>query len=184
MFSSCLHGFSPGTPASSHNPKTCKICYSKLFVGVNVSVAVVCPYVSTLWWTRDLTRVYPAIPQCQLGSAVTMKRIRRFRGWMYFTRLSNGFYVKYESEKQQNINITIFIYTVNNFGLVQLKSSILALNIWVRLNISRLKVFLFCETRFKVNLQSKFLIKLRQLNQHFLSDTIKIVFLLHWHSVL
>ena len=24
MFSPCLRGFSPGTPASSHNPKTCK----------------------------------------------------------------------------------------------------------------------------------------------------------------
>ncbi len=40
MFSSCLRGFSPGTPASSHNPKTCRLTGdSKLPVGVNVSVS-------------------------------------------------------------------------------------------------------------------------------------------------
>ncbi len=38
-FSSCLCGFSPGTPASSRNPKTCRLIGdSKLPVGVNVSV--------------------------------------------------------------------------------------------------------------------------------------------------
>ncbi len=37
---SCLRGFSPGTPASSHNPKTCRLIGdSKLPVGVNVSVS-------------------------------------------------------------------------------------------------------------------------------------------------
>ena len=39
MFSSCLRGFSPGTPASSHSPKTCMIGDSKLPVGVNVRVS-------------------------------------------------------------------------------------------------------------------------------------------------
>ncbi len=42
MFSSCLRGFSPGIPASSHNPKTCRLGSfddSKLPVGVNVSVS-------------------------------------------------------------------------------------------------------------------------------------------------
>ena len=43
MFSPCQRGFSPGTPASSHSPKTCRlgtrlIGDSKLSVGVNVSV--------------------------------------------------------------------------------------------------------------------------------------------------
>ncbi|XP_078026211.1 uncharacterized protein LOC117258684 isoform X1 [Epinephelus lanceolatus] len=43
MFSPCQRGFSPGTPASSHSPKTCRlgtrlIDNSKLSVGVNVSV--------------------------------------------------------------------------------------------------------------------------------------------------
>ena len=43
MFSPCKRGFSPGTPASSHSPKTCKmgtrlIGYSKLTIGVTVSV--------------------------------------------------------------------------------------------------------------------------------------------------
>ena len=43
MFSPCLRGFSPGTPASSHSPKTCRlgarlIGESKLSVGVSVSV--------------------------------------------------------------------------------------------------------------------------------------------------
>ncbi len=40
MFFSCLCGFSLGTPASSHNPKTCRLIGdSKLPVGVNVSVS-------------------------------------------------------------------------------------------------------------------------------------------------
>ncbi len=42
MFS-CLRGFSPSTPASSHNPKTCRAGFigdSKLPVGVNVGVSV------------------------------------------------------------------------------------------------------------------------------------------------
>ena len=39
MFSPCMRGFSPGTPASSHNPKTCRLIGdSKLPVGVTVSV--------------------------------------------------------------------------------------------------------------------------------------------------
>ena len=39
MFSSCQRGFSPGAPASSHSPKTCRLIGdSKLSVGVNVSV--------------------------------------------------------------------------------------------------------------------------------------------------
>ena len=43
MFSLCLRWFSPGSLASSHRPKTCKlgfilIGHSKLPVGVNVSV--------------------------------------------------------------------------------------------------------------------------------------------------
>ena len=41
MFSLCLSGFSPGAPASSHSPKTCKlgfrlIGHSKLPVDVSV----------------------------------------------------------------------------------------------------------------------------------------------------
>ena len=37
MFSPCMRGFSPGTPASSHHPKTCMLIGdSKLSLGVNV----------------------------------------------------------------------------------------------------------------------------------------------------
>jgi len=39
LFSACLQGFSPGSPASSHSPKTCRLVLigaSKLTVGVNV----------------------------------------------------------------------------------------------------------------------------------------------------
>ena len=44
VFSLRLCGFSPGTPASSHSPKTCKqgVNWSlKLSIGVNVSVNVI-----------------------------------------------------------------------------------------------------------------------------------------------
>ena len=41
MFSPCMRGFSPGTPASSHYPKSMNVRFlgvSKLSVGVSVSV--------------------------------------------------------------------------------------------------------------------------------------------------
>jgi len=39
MFSPCQCGFSPGAPASSHSPKTCRLIGdSKLSISVNVSV--------------------------------------------------------------------------------------------------------------------------------------------------
>ena len=38
MFSPCMRGFSPGTPASSHHPKTCMLVSLKLSLGVSVSV--------------------------------------------------------------------------------------------------------------------------------------------------
>ena len=46
MFSPCMRGFSPGTPASSHRPKTCLLGYL---------VTLNCPKA-----TGDLSRVYPA----------------------------------------------------------------------------------------------------------------------------
>ncbi len=57
MFSPCLCGFSADTAASSHSLKTCKLSFdSNLPIGVNVSENG-CLYLSTLWWTADLSRV-------------------------------------------------------------------------------------------------------------------------------
>ncbi|MED6267298.1 hypothetical protein CHARACLAT_010727 [Characodon lateralis] len=49
MFSPCMRGFSPGTPASSHSPKTC-LCMNECVCG--------CLCVA-LRWTGDLSRVTP-----------------------------------------------------------------------------------------------------------------------------
>ncbi len=40
---------------------------SKLPVGVNVSVMFVCLYMSAPWWIGNLSRMNPALAQCQLG---------------------------------------------------------------------------------------------------------------------
>ena len=54
MFFLCLRGFSLGSPASSHSPKTRKlgasrlIGHSKLPVGVNVRRTVICLYMPAL----------------------------------------------------------------------------------------------------------------------------------------
>lgn len=70
----CLRGFSPGTPAPAHNPKTCRLIGdSKLSIGVSVDVSFV--------------RVHPAFV---LKSAVTgsstprdhERRISRDCKWM------------------------------------------------------------------------------------------------------
>jgi len=54
MFSLCQRGFSLGTPASSHSPKTCRLIGdSKLSVGVNVSVTgclSLCVSPVIVWW--------------------------------------------------------------------------------------------------------------------------------------
>merc|ERR1712035_207562 len=53
MFSQCQRGFSPGTPASSHSPKTCRlgtrlIDNSKLSIGVNGCLSL-CVSPATVW---------------------------------------------------------------------------------------------------------------------------------------
>ncbi len=49
MFSPCLHGFFPGSLASSQSPNTCRLTGdSKLAVSVNVSMMVVCLCMSAL----------------------------------------------------------------------------------------------------------------------------------------
>jgi len=59
-----LTRFSPGTPVSSHRPKTCmlgSLVSLKLSLWVRVSVCVVVCLVYlcvALWWTGDLSRVY------------------------------------------------------------------------------------------------------------------------------
>lgn len=52
LFSPCLCGFSPGTLASSHGPKTCEIRFIgdfKLAVGVNGCLSL-CVSSATDWW--------------------------------------------------------------------------------------------------------------------------------------
>ncbi len=65
MFFSCLRGFSPGTPASSHNPKTCPWVW-----------VVVCLCIWALWLTGNRFRVYPVQ---HLRNPVKDKR---YRWWM------------------------------------------------------------------------------------------------------
>ena len=65
MFSPCSRGFPPGTPVSSHSPKTCTegirlIGDSKLALGVNVSVSGCLSLCVALRWIGDLPRAYPA----------------------------------------------------------------------------------------------------------------------------
>ena len=72
MFSPCVRGFSPGTPASSHSPKTCSLGLigdSKLPVGVSESVngcLSLCVSPVTDW--RPVQGV-PRLRPMQLGSA-------------------------------------------------------------------------------------------------------------------
>lgn len=59
MFSLCLCGLPASAPASFHSPKTRGLIGdSKLLVGVNVRVMVVCT--SALRWTGDLCKADPA----------------------------------------------------------------------------------------------------------------------------
>ncbi len=70
MVSPCLHGFSPGTPASCHSPKPRRLIVgdSKLPTGVNVSVnGCLCLYVSPVMnW--HLVQVVPR--RCPLSAGI------------------------------------------------------------------------------------------------------------------
>ncbi len=69
MFSLCLRGFSPGTPGSSHNSKTCRLIGdSKLPVGVNMYewLSVICRPFDSLAISSGCA---PPLAQCQLGLA-------------------------------------------------------------------------------------------------------------------
>ncbi len=62
MFSSCLRGFSPGTLASSHNPKTCRL-------GVNGCLSL---YVGPV---TDLYLAHPMTAGIGSSNPVTLLRI-------------------------------------------------------------------------------------------------------------
>ncbi len=83
MFSSCLHGFSPGTAISPHSPKTCRLIGDcKLSVGVNVSVNdCLCPYVSPVMKWRPVQGLVPAPPPSTLQKDKRLKN-RWMDGWM------------------------------------------------------------------------------------------------------
>ncbi len=80
MFSLCLRGFPLNTPASSMQVRSTGD--SKLPVSVNVSVNGCRICMLALWWTGDLSRVYPALPKCKLWSApANPKTLQRISGY-------------------------------------------------------------------------------------------------------
>jgi len=89
MFSPCMRGFSPGTPASSHRPKSCMFP-KKEIVRVCICLA--------LWWTGDLSRVSPASRPitARIGSSLTTTRqldsVGIGNGWM---DVYSGFFFMY-----------------------------------------------------------------------------------------
>ena len=84
MFSLCIWGFSPGTLASSHCPKACMLGWL-MFLNWRqkracMVIGLVCLCVA-LWWTGDLSGVYPASCPVTAGigssSPVTLSWIKR-----------------------------------------------------------------------------------------------------------
>ena len=86
MFSPCQRGFSPGTPASSHSPKTCRlgtrlIDNSKLSVGVNVSVngcLSLCVSPAIVWRpVQGVPCLSPDVAGIGSSPPATLKRMKR-----------------------------------------------------------------------------------------------------------
>ena len=91
MFSQWMCGFSPGTPASSHHPKTRMLGWSVILncpserVWVCTVVCPVCLCVA-LWWTGDLSRLYPASRPMTAGIGSSPPRpwigLSGYRKWL------------------------------------------------------------------------------------------------------
>merc|ERR1711980_625 len=91
MFSPCQRGFSPGTPASSHSPKTCNlgtrlIDYSKLSIGVNVSVngcLSLCVSPAIVWRpVQGVPCLSPNVSWDRLQPPRDPQEDKWLRGWM------------------------------------------------------------------------------------------------------
>ncbi len=96
MFSLCQHGFSLGTPASSHSPKICKLMVLQPLTGVSVNVMVsgcLSLYVSTV---IDWVCALP-LTHCQLGLVPVSRNPLRIsgidNGWISLSVLSCGMFI-------------------------------------------------------------------------------------------
>lgn len=77
MFSTCLHGRSRSTPASSHSLKTCS-ADCKLAVGVHVGING-CLSILALRQTGHLSRVYPTFCDVTAGMLFTIEHRKHIK---------------------------------------------------------------------------------------------------------